>query len=102
MATLRIPGKLRLYSALPGYWGLCPARPLFPAILVDCTTKNNKKQSKRQTKKAMRSEEGELDVEVVNVEPRVMLTPVKGHNRTSSFSSSTSDKEEMPRTSGKT
>ena len=78
---------------------------LLPAVLVGLVMekyeKQKTKQNKKDIKKSRRIDGHELEIEAVITEPRVMLTPVKRHNRASSSSSTTSDDEDCPRPSGK-
>ena len=71
---------------------------------MESKTKNKKqKRMNKETKKPERMTDSETDaeLEVIESQPRVMLTPVKQHKRSSSTSSETTDEGTRPKTSGK-
>ena len=84
--------------------GALPGSTSFPAVLVGSSMEMNKNKNKNkirlrnEVQKRSEDEESNVDLEV---EPRVVLTPVKGHSRSSSTSSIETVETMRPGISGK-
>ena len=80
--------------------GALPGSTSLPAVLVGPDMENLKsKILKTKSKSKSKSDEEEMGMEMEN-EPRVVLTPLRGHSRTSSVSSNITDDWTRPGTSG--
>ena len=82
--------------------GALPGSTYFPAVLVGPNMENLKSKilkSKSKSISKSKIDEEEMGVEM-ETEPRVVLTPLRGHFRTSSVSSNITDDWTRPGTSG--
>ena len=68
--------------------------------MENINNKNKRQNGKSKSKRSCKSDDEETAMEVV-AEPRVLVTRVKGHRRTSSISSNLTDELSRPGTSGK-
>ena len=67
--------------------------------MENINNKNKRQNGKSKSKRSCKSDDEEMAMEVV-AKPRVLITRVKGHSRTSSVSSNLADELSRPGTSG--